>query len=162
MAAAEYGHGAVRWPKVEHAFLHVILRLEHARDPLLGDAWVGLARSVRYQKCRRDDWITAAVNSLYWDRSNKTAWAGLVHLVSAAPHIPPLLDLFRRVPPAARPPVLTKLISLPRGHDRLGNMHPADGERLRAGLAATAETESDTPTIKKPSADAPKYQSSSQ
>jgi hypothetical protein len=160
-ADAEYGHGAVRWPQVEHAFRQVIPLLEQARDPLLSDAWAGLACSVRYQKGRRDDRIGAAVTSLYWDRSNKIAWAELVDLACAAPHVPTLLDLFRRVPAAARPPVLTMLISLSRGHDRLGNMRPADGERLRAALTAIAESEGDTTTTKKLSADARKHQETS-
>jgi hypothetical protein len=97
---------------------------------------------------------------LYWDRSNKVAWAELVDLASAAPHVPTLLDLFGRVPADARPRVLTKLISLSRGRDRLGNMRPADGERLRAALAAMAETEGDKPTIRKLSADTRKHQGS--
>ena len=105
-ADAEYGRSATRWPEVERAFLRAIAQLEHAHDPLVADAWAGLARSVRYQKGRRDDWITAAVTSLYWDRSNKAAWSELVDLASAAPHVPTLLGLFRRVPISARPPVL--------------------------------------------------------
>jgi hypothetical protein len=159
-ADAEYGHGAVIWPQVEHAFRQVIPLLERTRDPLLADAWAGLACSVRYQKGRRDDGIAAAVTSLYWDRANKTAWAELADLASAAPHVPTLLDLFARVPPAARPPVLTTLISLSRGRDRLGNMRPADGERLRAGLAAIAQTDSDTATTRKLATDARKHQDS--
>ena len=154
---ADYGRSATRWTEVERVFLHVIPRLEEARDPLVTDAWAGLAGSVRYQKGRRDDWLTAAVTALYWDRSNKTAWAEVVDLACAAPHIPTLLDLFRRVPAAARPPVLSQLISLSHGHDRLGNMRPAQGEQLRAGLAAIAETEGDTTTIRKLSADARKH-----
>jgi hypothetical protein len=159
-ADAEYGHGAVRWPQVEHAFRQVIPLLERARDPLLADAWVGLACSVRYQKGRRDDRIAAAVTSLYWDRANKLAWAELADLASAAPHVPTLLGLFARVPLAARPPVLTTLISLSRGRDRLGNMRPADGERLRAGLAAIAQTDGDTATTRKLATDARKHQGS--
>jgi hypothetical protein len=157
-ADAQYGRGAVRWPQVEHAFRQVIPLLERARDPLLADAWAGLARSVRYQKGRRDDWIAAAVTSLYWDRANKAAWAELADLGSAAPHVPTLLDLFRRVPPTARPPVLTALISLSRGRDRLGNMLPADGARLRAGLAFIAQADGDTATSRKLAADARKHQ----
>ncbi len=159
-ADAEYGHGTVRWPQVEHAFRQVIPLLEQARDPLLADAWAGLACSVRYQKGRRDDRIAAAVTSLYWDRANKTAWAELADLASAAPHVPTLLHLFARVPAAARPPVLTTLISLSHGRDRLGNMRPADGERLRAGLAAIAQTDGDTATTRKLATDARKHQSS--
>ena len=154
---ADYGRSATAWSEVERAFLQVIPRLEHARDPLVADAWAGLACSVRYQKGRRDDWLTTAVTALYWDRSNKTAWAEVVDLACAAPHIPTLLDLFRRVPAVARPPVLSQLISLSHGHDRLGNMRPAQGEQLRAGLAAIAETEGDTTTIRKLSADARKH-----
>lgn len=157
-ADADYGHGATKWPEVERAFLQSIERLEQARDPMTADAWAGLARSVRYQKGRRDDWIAAAVRSLYWDRSNKTAWAELVDLASAAPHLPTLVDLFRRVPADARPRVLTRLISLSRGQDRLGNMRPADGERFRTELAALAQTEDDRPTIRKLLADARKHQ----
>ena len=159
-ADTDYERGATRWPQVERAFLQAIRQLELARDPLVADAWAGLARSVRYQKGRRDDRITAAVTSLYWDRSNKIAWAELVDPASAAPHVPTLLDLFRRVPADARPPVLTKLIGLSRGRDRLGNMLPADGESLRAELAAMAEAEGDEPTIRKLSADARKHQGS--
>ena len=61
-------------------------------------------------------------------------------------------ELFRRVPPAACPPVLT-LISLSRGRFRLGTVHSADGECLRAGLAAVGQDQSDAATIKKPSPD---------
>jgi Protein of unknown function (DUF4236) len=146
---AEYGHGAVRWPQVEHAFRQVIPLLEQAHDPLLADAWAGLARSVRYQRGRRDERIAAAVTSLYWDRANNAAWAELADLASAAPHVPTLLDLFARVPPAARPPVLTMLISLSHGTDRLGNMRPADGDRLRDGLTAIAEADGDAVSIRK-------------
>jgi hypothetical protein len=159
-AEDDYEHRATRWPQAERAFRLAIERLEQARDPLAADAWAGLARSVRYQKGRRDDWIAAAVTSLYWDRSNKTAWAELVDLASAAPHVPTLVDLFRRVPADARPRVLTRLISLSRGHDRLGNMRPADGKRLRTELTALAEIENDRPTIRKLSADARKHQDS--
>jgi hypothetical protein len=160
-ADAEYGHGAISWPQVEHAFRQVIPLLERARDQLLADAWAGLACSVRYQKGRRDDRIAAAVTALYWDRANKTAWAELADLACAAPHVPTLLGLFARVPLAARPSVLTTLISLSRGRDRLGNMSPAEGERLRAGLATIAQTDSDTVTTRKLATDARRHQGSS-
>jgi hypothetical protein len=100
-ADAEYEPSATRWPEAERAFLQAIRQLEHARDPLVADAWAGLARSVRYQKGRRDDRITAAVTSLYWDRSNKTAWAELADLASAAPHVPTLPELLPRASPRA-------------------------------------------------------------
>jgi hypothetical protein len=133
----------------ERAFQDAVRSLELARDPLVADTWAGLARSVRYQKGHRDDRITAAVMALYHDRSNKTAWAELTDLASAAPHVPTLLELFRRVPASARPPVLTKLISVSRGRDQLGNIRPADGARLRAGLAAIAQAETYKPSAKR-------------
>jgi hypothetical protein len=62
------------------------------------------------------------------------------------------------VPADARPPVLTKLISLSRGQDRMGRMRPVDGVRLRSALVAMAETEGDKPAIRKLTADARKHQ----
>ncbi len=86
--------------------------LDAAGDPQVTDAWVGVARSVRYQKGRRDDRIKAAVKAVYGDRASTGGWAELIDAASAAPHVPTLLEVFRRVPAAARPPLLTKLISL--------------------------------------------------
>jgi len=62
LAAAEAQRSqadAEDWPQVERAFLQAIRQMEQACDPLIADAWAGLARSVRYQKGRRDDRITA-------------------------------------------------------------------------------------------------------
>jgi hypothetical protein len=77
---------------------------------------------VRYQKGRRDDWIAAAVIALHWNRANAGAWDELIELASAAPHIPTMLDLFGRVPPAARPHVVCGQA-----------VHP--GQAVGAGLA---------------------------
>lgn len=132
------------WPHAEHAFRDVARELESAGDPLVSDAWTGVAQSVRYQKGRRNDWISAAVAALYWNRSNERAWAELVDLAAAAPHIPTMLELFRRVPVDSRPSVLSALIRISRGHDRLGNMWPDAGERLRAQLLAFVQNDGDT------------------
>ncbi|MGH3158548.1 MAG: HIRAN domain-containing protein [Streptosporangiaceae bacterium] len=154
---ADFDHGPGAWPRAEGALRDVARRLEKAGDPLVSDAWAGVARSVRYQKGRRDDWIAAAVIAVYWSRSNKDAWAELFDLASAAPHVPTLLELFRRMPAEARPRQLTTLIALSRGRDRLGNMRPEPGARLRAGLAAIAETDNDKPSIRKLAHDARKH-----
>lgn len=108
------------WKRVERAFRDVAGCLEAAGDPMASDAWTGIALSVWYQKGRRDDWMAAAVTALYWNRSNERAWSELVDLASAAPHVPTLLELFRRVPVPARPSVLAALIRASRGRDRLG------------------------------------------
>jgi hypothetical protein len=131
---ADYGRARDAWPRVERTFQDVARRFENAADPLVSDAWAGVARSVRYQKGRRDDRIAAAVIALYWNRSNSGAWGELIDLASAAPHVPTLLELFRRMPVDARPSQLTALIAVSRGHDRLGNMHPEAGQQIRAGL----------------------------
>jgi hypothetical protein len=146
---ADFERSPKAWPRAEDAFRDVARRLENAGDPLVSDAWAGVARSVRYQKGRRDDRIAAAVIALYWNRSNKEAWAELFDLASAAPHVPTLLELFRRVPADARPAQLTKLIALSRGRDRLGNMRPEPGGQLRGGLIVIAEADNDKPSIRK-------------
>jgi len=154
---ADFGHSADAWPVTEQAFLAAARHLEAVGDPRVADAWVGVARSVRFQKGRRDDRITAACTALSWDRNSKGAWAELVDAASAAPHVPTLLELFRLVPVTARPPVLSNLISMSRGHDRLGSMHSEAGERLREGLLVIAETDRDKASIAKLTRDARKH-----
>jgi hypothetical protein len=156
-ADADYGRGAEGWLVAERAFLEAARRLEAAGDPVVANAWVGVARSVRYQKGRRDDRIAAACTALHWERASKSAWSELIDVASAAPHVPTLLDLFRRVPPEARPPVLTQLIALSRGRDRLGNMHPEAGERLREALRVIVESEDDKASIAKLARDARRH-----
>jgi hypothetical protein len=151
---ADWERPADAWRRVEYAFAQVAGELEAAGDPLVSDAWTGIARSVRYQKGRRDDWMAAAVTALYWNRANTDAWSELVELASAAPHVPTLLELYRRAPAAARPSVLTSLIRTSRGHDRLGNMRPDAGEQLRAGLRALAEADSDKASVARLAQDA--------
>lgn len=145
------------WKRVERALRDAAGRLEAAGDPMASGAWTEIARSVRYQKGRRDDWMAAAVTALHWDRSNERAWSELVDLASAAPHVPTLLELFRRMPIPARPSVLPGLIRISRGHDRLGNMRPTAGERLRAGLADIAEADGDKASVAKLALDAKKH-----
>lgn len=154
---ADYDRDPDAWPRAERAFRQAASRLEKAGDPMVSAAWAGVARSVRYQKGRRDDRMAAAVIALYWDRSNTDAWDELVDLACAAPHVATLLGLFRRVPAGARPAVLTGLIGLSRGRDRLGNMRPEAGKRLRAGLADIAKANGDKPSITKLARDARKY-----
>jgi len=154
---ADFDRGPERWPQTERAFLAAAKALEASRDPLAAEAWVGVARSVRFQKGRRDSRIFAAITALYWERASRHGWAELVDAASAAPHVPTLLDIFGRVPAAAREPVLTKLIALSRGRDRLGNMHPEAGSRLRAGLLAIATADGDNPSITKLGRDARRH-----
>jgi hypothetical protein len=155
-ADADSDRGPGRWPQAERGFMAAAKALETARDPLAAEAWAGVARSVRFQHGRRDSRIFAAVTALYWDRASKQAWDELIDAASAAPHVPTLLDLFRLVPAEARQPVLTSPIALSRGRDRLGNMDPGAGVRLRERLLAIVAAEGDKPSITKLSRDARK------
>jgi hypothetical protein len=146
---ADYERGPGAWQPVEQMFLEAASQMEQASDPLLSAAWTGVARSRRYQKGRRDERLEAAVTAIYWDRASVPAWAELVEAAGTAPHVPTLLELFRRIPIDTRPKVLSQLITLSRGHDRLGNMRPAAGGQLRAGLAQIAEADNDKPSVTK-------------
>jgi hypothetical protein len=70
--------------------------------------------------------------------------------------VPTLLELFRRIPLESRPKILSQLIALSRGHDRLGKRRPA-GEQLRAVLAQIAQADSDKASIAKPKRDARRH-----
>lgn len=146
---ADYDREPNAWPTVEKAFLEAARLLETSRDSGVSGAWAGVAGSRRYQKGKRDGRIEAALTAIYWDRANEDAWSNLFDLAAAAPHIPTLLEMFKRVPFETRPPILSQLLALSSGHDRLGKMHVEAGERLRAGLLAVAEEESDKASIRK-------------
>jgi len=145
----DFDRPAGAWQRVENHFLQAATRLQTSHDPLAAAAWAGVARARRYQKGRRDDRIGACITALYLDRANNSAWAELIDLASSAPHVPTLLELFRRMPVSARPKPLSQLIALSRGRDRLGNMHPEAGERLRAGLTGIAQADVDKPSMTK-------------
>ena len=135
------------WPRVERAFRRLASQFAKAHDPWVAAAWLGVGRATRYQRGRRDDALTALVEALYWERSNADAWWELVDLASAAPHVPTLLALFARVPFEARPGVLDAFLSMSHGHDRMGRLSPAAGERLREELLHLAEYQGDRGTI---------------
>ena len=148
---ASYDRLPGAWPLVEQAFVEAARLLEQARDPRVSAAWAGVAKASRYQKGKdkRDDRIKAAAKAIYWDRTNQDAWSDLFDLAAAAPHIPTLLELFRRVPLESRPPIVSQLLALSYGHDRLGNMHAEAGERLRDELLKLAQAEGDLSSVKK-------------
>jgi hypothetical protein len=75
--------------------------------------------------------IEAAVTALYWDRRTSDAWARAHRRRLCRPDAPTIIGIFRRVPAATRPLLLTKLISMSGGTDRLGNMRPHAGTQLR-------------------------------
>jgi tetratricopeptide (TPR) repeat protein len=135
------------WPRVEDALHSLADRLAIADDPSASDAWLSVARATRYQRGRRDDTLAALIEALYWGRGNEHAWSELVEYVSAAPHVPMLLALFERVPFENRTDVLTQLLRISEGRDRLGRLHLAAGERLRQELLDVAESRGDMATV---------------
>ena len=145
----DYGRSPEDWPRVERAFRAAADRLEAARDPLVSDAWLGVAQSTRYQRDRGEDMLRAAVEALYWNIANAGAWHELIARAAAAPQVPTLVTLFARVPRAVRPPVLRQLLTISRGQDRLGNMTETAGQQLRAELLALAWSQGDEATAKR-------------
>lgn len=133
--------------QVELALRGVADRLAATGDPAASDAWLSVARATRYQRGRRDETLTAWIEALYWDRSNGPAWCELLDYASAAPSVPMLLALFKRIPVENRKEVLSQLLSMSEGHDRFGRLHVLAGERLREGLLDIAEFEGDRATI---------------
>ncbi len=133
--------------RVEDALRSLASRLAAGHDRSASDAWLSLARTVRYQSGRRDDTLTALIEALYWDRGNDQAWSELVDYASAAPHVPMLLALFAHVPPPSMPALVSQLLRISEGRDRLGRLNPAAGPQLRDGLLAIAEAQDSQATI---------------
>jgi hypothetical protein len=107
---ADFDHAPQRWPRAERAFLAAANALEASRDPLPAEAWAGVARSVRFQKGRRDSRIFASVTALWWDRASRPGWgrAGRLRIgcTSASGHgratrLPD--DILSLAAPAAQP-----------------------------------------------------------
>lgn len=144
---ANYDRDPGDLPRVEHALRGMAERLSRARDPSASAAWLSVARAVRYQRGRRDDTLIALIEALYWERGNADAWSELVEFTSAAPHVPTLLAIFARMPFESRAGVISQLLSISEGHDRLGRLHPAAGERLREQLLDLAESQGDRDTV---------------
>ncbi|WP_396453062.1 DUF4429 domain-containing protein [Actinomadura sp.] len=135
------------WPDLERRINPLIRKLERAADPKVADAWLLYARSVRFQKGRRDDTLNGYFNCLRFDRSNGEAWSELFEYVCSAPHVPMLLDLYRRVPIPLRAGPARYLLAVSHGSDRHGNMSAHRGERLRTELKALATSQDDGVTV---------------
>jgi hypothetical protein len=143
---ANYDRSPGDWPRVEDTLRRLAGRLATAADPFTSDAWLSVARATRYQRGRRDDTLSALIEALYWGRGNDHAWSELVDYASAAPHVPMLRALFARVPFENRAGVLSHLLRMSEGRDRLGLLYPAAGARLREELLDVAESQGDRAT----------------
>jgi len=137
------------WPRVEQAFRSAARLLEAAGDPLVSDAWLGVAMSTRWQRGRGEDMLSAAVEALHWNIGNVGAWHELIGRAAAAPHVRTLVSLFARVPPEVRRPVLSQLLAISRGHDRMGRMSDTVGGQLRGELLELARAQGDDITVRR-------------
>jgi hypothetical protein len=137
------------WPRVERAFRTAAARLEAASDPMVSDAWLGVALSTRWQRGRGEEMLTAAVEALRWNIANAGAWHELIARAAAAPHVRTLVSLFARVPREVRRPVVSQLLAISRGHDRMGRMGETAGQELRQELHALARSQNDEVTARR-------------
>lgn len=144
---ADYDRAPHAWLVTEAIFRRLVDRLGQAGDPLVAAAWLGVGRSVRFQKGRGRDALAAFVEGLFWDRGNAKAWSEVVEMASLDPDVPTLIKLFARVPFATRPGVLSQLLSVSQGRDRIGRMRPEAGERLRMQLLHAAAANGDNVTV---------------
>ena len=112
------------WARAEHDFRAVAQALARAHDPWVSAAWLGVARSSRYQRDHRNATLSAFIEALHWWPGNADAWLEFLDYASAAPHVRTLRDLFARVPLPVRPPVLALLTRMCHGQDRLGRLTP--------------------------------------
>jgi tetratricopeptide (TPR) repeat protein len=151
---ADWGERAAALPAAERAFGVAADKLRRSKDPLLATALLGLARSIRYQRGRRDDTLAAYVEAIYNERDNQAAWSELIEYVAAAPHIPTLVTMFSKAPLEVRPELLGYLLAISDGHDRAGRLGPAAGSRLRAALLELADSQGDTASVAALAADA--------
>jgi hypothetical protein len=137
------------WPRVERAFRTAATRLEAAGDPMVSDAWLGVALSTRWQRGRGEAMLAAAVEALHWNIANVGAWHELIARAAAAPHARTLVSLFARVPREVRRPVVSQLLAISRGHDRMGRMSETAGRQLREDLLALARSQGDEVTARR-------------
>ena len=96
---------------------------------------------------RRNDALAAYIEALYLDRQRAEAWCELVDFASAAPHVPTFTRLLARCPIACRESVLNRLLAVSYQSDRLGNMSPAAGKRLREAMLTLVEAQGDRGSV---------------
>jgi len=150
----DWGDRTAAWPAAEQAFGVAADKLRRSRDPLLAAALLGLARSIRYQRGRRDDTLAAYVEAICYERNNLAAWSELVDYATAAPHISTLVTMFSKAPLEVRPELLGYLLATSDGRDRAGRLSPAAGSRLRAALLELAYSQGDSASVASLAADA--------
>ncbi|WP_084962959.1 hypothetical protein [Thermoactinospora rubra] len=135
------------WRSSEANLRRIIDQLASAGDPTVARACWLLATTVRYQSGRRDDTLAAYVDALYYDRDNAELWHELLDYAAAAPYIPMLVELFKRMPRHVRPDLLGYFVAISDGRDRMGNLDPDHGHDLREALLLKAQAEGDLASV---------------
>jgi hypothetical protein len=139
----DYDRPAGAWRILERQFQDLAARLDDAGDSAAGAAWLGAARSIRYQKGRRSDTLSAYTEALRRDPSQVAGWCELLDYLAWAPDVGTLMAVLQSAPAEVRPELIPTLLLISRGTDRGGRMSPDAGERLRADMLATSEQTAD-------------------
>ncbi|MER7134137.1 hypothetical protein [Streptosporangium saharense] len=135
------------WRSSEKNLRGIADQFAQAGDPQVGQAWLTLARTVRYQSGRRDDTLDAYIRALYYNRSDADLWQELLDYASFAPHVPALAEVFSRVPFEVRPKLWGSFASVFNGYSRAGVEDPRNAEALQAALLRIAERQNDGVSI---------------
>ena len=143
LVEADWERAPDAYVKLERRFRAVAGLLDEARDAAAALAWLGVARSVRYQRGRREDTLAAFAEAIKRDPEQVPPWLELVDYGTLAPDVETLLALVAVAPLTVRPALLPTLLSVSYGTDRVGKLGAEAGTRLRAGLFGLAECEAD-------------------
>lgn len=131
------------WPRLERRFRRVAALLDRSGDPVSGQAWLGVARTTRYQPGRRADTMAALAESVRRDPDLVDGWDEMIEYLSWTPDGEALLQVWQSAPAAVRPKLVPTLLSISRGEDRNGRMAAREGGRLRTQMFAVAESSGD-------------------
>ncbi|MER7213234.1 hypothetical protein ABT340_39740 [Streptosporangium sp. NPDC000239] len=135
------------WRSSEKNLRGIADQFEQAGDPQVGQAWLTLAQTVRYQSGRRDDTLDAYIRALYYNRGDARLWQELLDYASFAPHVPTLAEVFSRVPFEVRPKLWGSFEAAFSGYSRARVEDPQKAEELRAVLLRVAEQQGDGVSI---------------
>lgn len=145
--ASEVRSWLAAWRSSERNLRTIADQLAQAGDPQVGQAWLMLAQTIRYQSGRRDDTLAAYIEALYYDRANALLWQELMDYASFAPHVPTLAEVFSRVPLEVRPELWGDFVSAFNGYSRAGVADLQKAEELQAVLLQIAERQNDGATV---------------
>ncbi|MEU0723132.1 HIRAN domain-containing protein [Streptomyces sp. NPDC006140] len=128
---------------IEGMFRAALKRMSASGDPEIGRAWLGLARSLRYQKGRRDEVLTAFLTALSFQRDNEEAWREYLRYLCLSPSTEALASAFAAMPPAVRLSLAPKLLAVSWQQDRHGRLAAQEGPQLRKSLVEIAQAAGD-------------------